>query len=88
LVGLLSGFILMRLFVFDGAGKPLAPQIGKYVVVNLFALAQTLIISVICARWLLPAMGVVQYAEALAHLVGVLVPVVTSYFGHKLLTFR
>jgi VIT1/CCC1 family predicted Fe2+/Mn2+ transporter len=27
-------------------------------------------------------------AEALAHLVGVLVPVVTSYFGHKFLTFR
>ncbi|WP_166224513.1 GtrA family protein [Pseudomonas atagonensis] len=88
LVGLLSGFILMRLFVFDGAGKPLAPQIGKYIVVNLLALAQTLIISIVFARWVLPAMGIVQYVEATAHLIGVLIPVVTSYFGHKLLTFR
>ena len=88
LVGLLSGFILMRLFVFDGAGKPLAPQVGKYIAVNLLALAQTLIISIVCARWVLPAMGIVQHAEALAHLAGVLIPVVTSYFGHKLLTFR
>jgi len=88
LVGLLSGFVLMRMFVFNGAGKPIAPQIGKYVAVNLFALVQTLVISLVLARWLLPSLGIVQYSEALAHLVGVLVPVVTSYFGHKLLTFR
>lgn len=88
LVGLFSGFILMRLFVFEGAGKPLSPQIGKYLAVNLLALAQTLLISIVCARWLLPAIGVDVHAEALGHLAGVLLPVVSSYFGHKLLTFR
>jgi putative flippase GtrA len=88
LVGLLSGFILMRVFVFSGGGKPIAPQAGKYVAVNLFALLQTLVISLVLARWLLPSVGIVEHAEALAHLVGVLVPVVTSYFGHKFLTFR
>ena len=49
---------------------------------------QTLIVSVLLARWGLPAVGLVDNAEALAHLIGVLVPVVTSYFGHKFLTFR
>ena len=88
LVGLLSGFILMRLFVFNGAGKPIAPQVGKYIAINLFALLQTLVISLVLARWVLPSFGIVVHAEALAHLVGVLVPVVTSYFGHKLFTFR
>lgn len=88
LVGLLSGFILMRVFVFDGIGKPVASQVGWYVIVNLFALLQTLAISVVLARWVLPSIGIVNGGEALAHLVGVLVPVVTSYFGHKLLTFR
>jgi len=88
LVGLLSGFILMRLFVFNGAGKPIASQVGKYVAVNLFALVQTLVISLVLARWVLPPFGIVEHAEAVAHLVGVLVPVVTSYFGHKLFTFR
>lgn len=88
MVGLLSGFILMRLFVFNGTGKPIVPQVGKYIAVNLFALLQTLIISLMLARWLLPSLGVVEHVEALAHLVGVLVPVVSSYFGHKFLTFR
>lgn len=88
LVGLITGFVLMRLFVFNGAGKPIAPQLGKYVLVNFFALLQTLAISVVFARWLLPSLGIFEHAEALAHLFGVLVPVVTSYFGHKCLTFR
>lgn len=88
IVGLLSGFILMRFFVFDGGGKPITPQASKYIAINLFALLQTLSISLVCARWILPAIGVADNAEALGHLVGVLVPVVTSYFGHKLLTFR
>jgi len=88
LVGLLSGFILMRAFVFDGLNKPIVPQAGKYLVVNLLALLQTFLISMLLARWVLPAVGIIEHAEALGHLVGVLVPVVTSYFGHKFLTFR
>lgn len=87
-VGLLSGFLMMRLYVFDGAGKPLLPQAYVYFAVNMFALLQTLIVSVALARWLLPSLGLTQHIEAIAHLAGVLVPVVTSYFGHKLLTFR
>ena len=54
----------------------------------LFLVPLTLVISLLLARWLLPSLGIVTHAEALAHLVGVLVPVVTSYFGHKFLTFR
>ncbi len=88
LIGLLSGFVLMRVFVFNGTGKPIVPQAGKYIGVNLFALLQTIIISVVLARWLLPSLGVIELAEAIAHLVGVVVPVITSYFGHKFLTFR
>lgn len=87
-VGLTVGFLLMRGYVFDAQGKPLAPQVLKYCAVNLVALAQTLIVSIALARWLLPAMGVVSQAEAIGHLAGVLVPIATSYFGHRLATFR
>lgn len=87
-VGLLSGFILMRYFVFDGVGKSIAPQAGKYIAVNFFALLQTLLISLVFARWALPAFGIHDNTEALGHLVGVLAPVITSYFGHKLITFK
>lgn len=87
-VGLLSGFLLMRWFVFDGRGKSVIKQAGKYIVVNLFALVQTLLISSLLARWLLPEFGIVQHSEAIAHLAGVLVPVITSYIGHKRWSFR
>jgi putative flippase GtrA len=87
-VGLLSGFLLMRFFVFNGAGKPVIPQIRKYVLVNLFALLQTFLISLVLARWVLPSIGIHSHAEALGHLIGVLLPVLTSYFGHKYFTFR
>lgn len=88
LVGMFVAFVLMRGHVFEAKGKALAPQIAKFVGVNILALSQTLIISVVLARWALPALGIDEHAKALAHLVGVLVPVATSYFGHKFLTFR
>ena len=87
-VGLATGFALMRSIAFDGRGKPALPQAGRYAIVNAAALAQTWIVSVVLARWALPAVGVHEQAEAIGHLVGVLFPVVTSYFAHRLYTFR
>lgn len=88
ITGMIVAFVLMRGHVFDARRGSIGPQAGKFVGVNLLAVAQTLAISLFLARWLLPAIGVVQQVEAIAHLVGVLVPVVTSYFGHKMLTFK
>ncbi len=88
LVGMLVAFVLMRDHVFQGSGQGLAAQILKFSAVNALAVVQTLLISVVLARWLLPSFGVQQHVEAVAHLVGVAVPVVTSYFGHKYMTFR
>jgi putative flippase GtrA len=87
-VGLITGFVLMRQFVFEGAGKPVAPQAVKYVLVNLVALVLTVGVSSLLARWLLPALGVVRHVEAIAHAFGVAVPVLTSYVGHRLATFK
>ena len=87
-VGLSSGYILMRLYVFETKQASAVLQVSKYVAVNMLALVQTLLISVLLLHWVLPGMGIIDYADATAHLVGVLVPVVTSYFGHKLITFR
>jgi putative flippase GtrA len=87
-MGLSSGYVLMRLYVFETKEAPVLLQISKYVAINMLALVQTLLISVVLLRWLLPAVGISNHADALAHFVGVLTPVVTSYFGHKLITFR
>ena len=88
LTGMIVAFVLMRGHVFNANKKALAPQLVNFVLINVLAVLQTLLISVILAYWVLPAMGLTEHAEALAHLVGVLVPVVTSYIGHKYLTFK
>jgi putative flippase GtrA len=88
LVGMLVAFLLMRGHVFNASQGPLAQQVTKFIGVNLLAVFQTLAISLLMARWLLPSVGIQNHVEALGHLVGVLVPVITIYFGHKFLTFR
>ena len=88
LVGMVVAFVLMRQHVFDAQKSALGRQIMKFVGVNVLAVLQTLAISLVLARWVLPRLGIVEHAEAVAHLIGVLVPVVTSYFGHRMLTFK
>jgi putative flippase GtrA len=87
-VGLASGFVLMRWFVFKQAETPLLTQAGWYVLINLMALAQTWLITVGLARYALPAIGFTWHAEALAHLTGILAPIASSYLGHRFLTFK
>lgn len=88
MVGMVVAFVLMRQHVFSARDGALAPQVLKFAAVNVLAVLQTLIISLLLAHWLLPLFGVVEHVEAIAHLVGVVVPAVTSYFGHRMLTFR
>jgi putative flippase GtrA len=87
-VGMVVAFVLMRSQVFARSGTPMSHQVGKFVAVNVAAVLQTLVITLLLARWALPALGVQRFVEEIAHIVGVCVPVVTSYFGHKHFSFR
>ncbi len=93
ITGLTTGYILNKLYVFTSSGNSMLVEIGWFVIVNLFALAQTWGLSVYLAQ-VLPAYmpiegaGGEELAEAIAHGAGVLLPVFTSYVGHKYLTFR
>lgn len=88
LVGMVIAFILMRAYVFNAGERPWGPQAVRFTLVNLLAALQTLIVSVVLDRWVLPWLAVPGNHEAIAHLIGVLVPIGTSYFGHKIATFR
>lgn len=88
LVGMVVAFALMRQYVFEGVGKAVAPQVVKFALINVLAVAQTLAVSLVFARWVLPALGTTIHVEAIAHAAGVTVPIVTSYIGHKRSTFR
>lgn len=87
-IGMATAFILNRLFVFQRPTVSLQHQVLWFMLINLAAVAQTVLISVGLAYYLLPALGITRHTELLAHACGVAVPVVTSYFGHKHLSFR
>jgi len=88
LIGLGVAFVLNRQFVFEAASTHLRHQLFWFVVVNLIALAQTLAVSLFLARVLLPLLSVTSYSEEIAHAAGIVVPIFTSYLGHKYWTFR
>lgn len=86
-LGMITAFALNRQFVFGDARNSLHRQALWFVAINLAAALQTILVSLALARWLLPALHVDFHNETLAHVAGVLVPVVTSYIGHKHLSF-
>ncbi|WP_049621989.1 GtrA family protein [Frateuria defendens] len=88
LLGMTTAFLLNRLFVFRETTTALHHQATWFVIVNLLAVAQTLLISLFLARWAFPAISWTWRPELCAHAVGVAVPVLTSYIGHKHLSFR
>jgi putative flippase GtrA len=49
---------------------------------------QTLAISLLLADWLFPCIGFIWHTETIAHAFGVAVPVMTSFVGHKYLSFK
>jgi putative flippase GtrA len=88
LVGMVTAFLLMRGHVFGTRSGRLGSEITAFVVVNALAVLQTLVVSLVLAYYVLPWIGIQQDAETVAHVVGVVVPVITSYYGHKYWTFR
>lgn len=88
IVGMIAAFFLNRIFVFRGAINSMGHQAVWFTVVNLAAVVQTVVISLVLARHVLPALGLRQYGETIAHAFGVAVPVITSYVGHSRLSFR
>ncbi len=88
LVGLTTGFILMKKYVFDLSKKSLITQIVRYVLVNLAALLQTFLISIYLNNFLLIYFNNNNLTEIAAHSIGVIFPVFTSYFAHKIFTFK
>jgi putative flippase GtrA len=85
--GMLTAFVLTRLFVFRDSRQPTHRSAFFFALVNLVAVAQTWAVSVALLHYVLPASGIQRFAPEIAHAVGVAVPVFTSYLGHKRWSF-
>lgn len=87
-VGISVAFVLNKLLVFRQATRPVPQQMFWFLLVNLAALLQTLGVSLLLVHWLFPLAGFRTHAETVAHGIGVAIPAVTSFFGHRYFSFR
>lgn len=88
LVGMIVAYYLMKNRVFRYK-KYDVRSVLYFILINLFALLQTYIVSVggviVCNKYGITLYG---YYRLVCHIAGVLVPVFSSYIGHKYLTFK
>ena len=87
LCGMTVAYLLNKYFVFASSGRGVASEYTRFALVNLAAVAQVWIVSVGLARLVFPAIGFAWHAETVAHVIGVTIPVFTSYMGHKHFSF-
>jgi putative flippase GtrA len=86
-LGMVTAYTLSKIFVFDASGRSVVDEFTRFTLVNLLGLAQVWLVSVGLARYLFPAIGFTWHAEDIAHMIGALVPAVTSYLGHRHFSF-
>ncbi len=88
LTGMITAFVLNKLFVFKKSIHSTKKEFFYFVLVNLLAIMQTYVVSVGFVYYLFPIIKFTFYPEAIAHAIGVVVPVFTSFIGHKYFSFR
>ena len=87
-IGMIMAFNLYKIYVFKESKQPLHESAGVFVVVNLLAVLQTWLVSMILENILLPKMSIIEFSKEISHGVGIIVPVFTSYIGHKNYSFK
>ncbi len=86
-IALTTAFLLNRAFVFDVVTGNWKHQYWRFFLVNLATLFQILVVSLFFARLVFPAIDFAWHAELIAHGIGLVSPIPTSYWAHKRFTF-
>lgn len=88
LTGMLTAFILAKLFVFKQSQQSLNRSAIYFTLINIIAVFQTWTISLGLINYVFPFIGLRSFVQEMAHGIGLIVPVFTSYFGHKHFSFK
>ncbi len=87
LCGMTAAWILARVFVFAETGRGQGAEYLRFGLVNLAGAAQVWLVSVGLAEYAFPVLDFRWHPETVAHVIGVGIPVFTSYLGHKHFSF-
>lgn len=82
-----TAWFIVRQFVFSASSSTPLKEYTKFSLVNLFALIQVWSVSIGLDEYIFPSIHFEYYPETVAHVIGVLSPVLPSYLCHKYFTF-
>jgi putative flippase GtrA len=89
LVGMFAAFLLFRLFVFPRSSYRVTTQVKYFAAVNLVGIVQVWIVSITLVYVVFPTIGFAgSLVEPVGHGLAIAVPTISSYFGHRYLTFK
>lgn len=86
--GMVVAFFLFRYFVFPDSTVPIHVQTRNFLLVNLVGFSLTWTLSIFLVDFLFPRIGMAFYPAAVGHGIAIAAPTVTSWFGHRHLTFK
>jgi putative flippase GtrA len=86
--GMATAFLLAKYFVFKNSSRRSSTSAVIFIFVNVIAVLQTWSISIYLVEYLFPTINIVEFSEEIAHGIAIMVPVFTSYIGHKKWSFR
>jgi len=87
LLGMTTAFLLMKFLVFGKSRRQAHDEYIRFAIVNIVALIQVWLVTEALVKYGFPAIAWHWHAEAVAHGIGVLSPVLTSYLGHRYFSF-
>ena len=88
LVGMITAYVLTRLFVFAPSGRSVASELSRFALVNVVSAGLTWAISVGLVDVVFPRIGYTYHAELVAHVIGLGTASITSFIGHSRFSFR
>ena len=88
LTGMTVAFVLFRRFVFPKSDRSVRRQIGWFVMVNAVGVTEVWLVSMLLVKIMFPAVGFHWHPEAVGHALALCTPVISSFLGHKFLTYR
>jgi len=87
IIGMIVSYVICRWLVFSPSQNSTARQIWIFTLINGFALTQTVLISIFLTNYVFMNMPL-DMSETYSHLIGILIPIFTTYRFHKIWTFR
>ena len=85
--GMITAYILARIYVFKDSAQTRYKSIFFFLCVNIIAVLQTWLISVGLVNKVFPYLAFDFFEKEIAHAIGIIIPVFTSYYGHKKWSF-